>query len=141
MPILPTAKLLRPNLSREFVPQGLPPAVIEPRDMLFVCHSERGAEEVREGAVLAQMEARGVMAHLSGSALNRFEGLQAGDQLAGGEHAHRQSAARHGGNPVGEQIGARAEPRQTLRPSGDHAPFGSALADRRAWKCYQPRPS
>ena len=127
--ILPTAKLFSPNLRAEFVPHRLSAAVIEPCDMLDIGHAERHREEIAEGAVLAEMEARRVMRHLRGAVLHRLEGLRTGHQFAGRENPNRQLAVRHFRDARGKPVGAGAEPRQALRPGRDHAPFHLALRD------------
>ena len=110
----------------ELVPQRLAAAMLDPGDMLERGQAPGNGGEVGGGTGLAGPVDGGAVAHLGDTGVHGVEHLKAGHEFARGVELDGETAAAHGGDPLGQAAGVHAGTGQVARPGGDHAP-GAAL--------------
>ena len=113
---------LEVEIGVQSVPQLLSAAIVDPTGHLVGVESvrDRGKELRRRAFALPVVGGR--VSHLRRTLRNGVEGFEGRNQFPTPVDFHRQAAAGHPVDDIGEVIGSGPQARKVLRPGGDHLP-------------------
>ena len=113
----------------EFVPKGLPAAVLNPGIVLRRRQAARNRAKEGHRTVLRDPVVGRVVAAVGDAVANGIERLKSRHKLSSGVEFDGEATVRHLGDGVGDPLRAHADGRQIARPTRDHAPLDPVLGD------------